>query len=66
MKLVPRELPFDFIRNGDEESRDIVPEEIDELIVGDNDQNVGLGCVKIRAQRRKRRFGIVPEFFLLL
>ena len=61
VKLVPRELAFDFVGDRDEKSRNIVPEKIHELIVGDDDQNVRLGILEIRAQRRESRFGVLAE-----
>ncbi len=66
VKLVARELAFDFVGDRDEKRRNIVPEEIHELIVGDDDQNVRLGGLEIRAQRRESRFGILAELCLLL
>jgi len=37
LKAVARELAFDFLGDSHEESRNIVPKKIDELIVGNND-----------------------------
>ena len=50
VKAVTRKLPFDFVADGDKESRNIVPKKIDELIVGNDDQNVGFGLFQILAQ----------------
>ena len=49
VKAVTGKLPFDFVPNADEEGRNIVPKKVDELIVGNDDQNVGFGSFQIIA-----------------
>ena len=45
VKTVPGKLPLHLICDGDKEGRNIVPEKIDELIIGDDDQNIRLGSL---------------------
>ena len=66
VKTVTRKLPFDFVADGDKEGRNIVPKKVDELIVGNDDQNVGFGLFQIFAQNGKCSLSILPKFFLLL
>jgi hypothetical protein len=65
MKMVPGKLPFDFVADGHEKSRDVVPKKVYELVVGDDDQYIGPSGFEVFAQRRKGMLGVLPEFFLL-
>ncbi len=66
MKLVARKLTFDLVGDRYKKRWNVAPKKIDELIVGDNDQNIRLGCFEIHAQRRERRFCVLAQFLLLL
>ena len=65
-KRMTSKLTFDFVTDGDEKRRNIIPKEVDELIIGNNDQDVGLGLLQILAQHPESSLGIPPQFFLLL
>ena len=66
MKLVLRELSLHFVSGCHKESRDIVPEKIDELIVGHDDQNIGLRLLEIATQRSERGLSVLAQFLLLI
>src|SRR5438874_10614073 len=65
VKAVAGKLSFDFVADRDEESRNIVPKEVDELIVGNNDQHIGFRLLEIRAQHCKSSLGVLAKLFLL-
>src|SRR6516165_12478527 len=65
LKAVARKLACHLIADSHEKSRNVVPKKIDELIVGDNDQNVGLASLQVLTQDGESSLGITPKFFLL-
>jgi hypothetical protein len=66
MKLVPGELSLDFIGDRYKKGWDIIPEKIDKLVVGYNDQDIRPGLLHIGAEHGKSILGILSELFLLL
>src|SRR3990170_5286648 len=65
VKFVARKLSLHLVGGGNEESRDIVPKKIDELIVGDDDQYIRLRSLQVGAQHAERSLGIRSKFLLL-
>jgi hypothetical protein len=65
MKLMPGELSFDFLGDGDQKRGDVIPKKIHELIVGDYNQDVRLRPLHVGAKHGEGRLGIFSQPDLL-
>src|ERR1041385_2721216 len=64
VKAVARELSFHLVGERNEERRNIIVGEVDELVVGDDDQDVWARRFEIGAQRRISLLGVAAELLL--
>src|SRR6266446_1110425 len=65
LKLVPGKLSFDLVRGCHEKSWNIIPKEINKLIVGHDDQYIRFRLLQICTKYGKSLFGILSKLFLL-
>src|SRR6266436_436658 len=65
LKLVPGELPLDFIGGRHKKGWNVVPKEINKLIVGHDDQYIRFRLLQIYTKYGKSLFGILSKLFLL-
>jgi hypothetical protein len=65
-KLMPGKMAVDLVGQSHEESWNVVPKKVYELIISDDDEDIRPGFVEIGTQSSERGFGVTSESFLLL